>query len=264
MQGTADSICLVDLFDSSPAYPILIREYLNHQWRHNVNKFKFHRVADVLFLAVLLLGLGGCVTSNSGEQGSKFFTTESWNEFEDNTAKALRKGKQTLTVSEVQKLVPAKPVMTRQTTQTKVYGWFYARSGNFIWDFGVYGNTKSVEDGRFLAVQFTADGILYDFEFQTVKMPSRNRYFTSKPIVDEGVTYLHYTILSNLMGKQMDKSLERSENRFVEKAKNVLNTDGADLVNKAKDAIDGLNTGSLPDSLPIGTPASIPTNSTVQ
>jgi len=204
-----------------------------------------HAVVAVLFLVVTLFSVGGCVTNTDGERGRKFFTIENWEEFEDKTSADLRNGRQTMTISDVRKLIPSKPIMTARTADKRVYGWYYARSGNFIWDFGLYGNAKGAEDGRFLTVEFTAGGVLWNFEFQNVMMPSKSSYFTSKPIIDEGMVYLHYTILSNMLGRKMDNSLEKSRNDFMNDLKELIKTDGADFVDKAKDAVGELNTNSL-------------------
>lgn len=199
------------------------------------------RSAAVLVFLVLLL-LGGCVTFEKTEDGTKFFKTDAdnkWESFQADISTTLKKGQGTMTMGEVKKIFPI-PTVERSTGESKALGWYFHKSRNSIWDFAVISTSSGMDLGYLLSIGFTEKEILSNFELQRVAVPSKGRTITSKPIVNEMVMIKNMQILDSMIDRTLSKNVDRANDKLNE----TIDKREAEFTGKVKEAVSSADSTS--------------------
>jgi len=196
---------------------------------------------------MVLLLLGGCVTFEKTEDGTKFFKTDkdnTWENFQANMSATLKEGQGKMTMGEVKKIFPV-PIVERSTGESKALGWYFHKSRNSIWDFAVVSTSSGMDLGYLLSIGFTEKEILSNFELQRVVVPSKGRTITNKPIINEMVMIKNMQILDSMIDRTLSKNVDRANDKLNE----TLNKQETALVDKIKDAAaSGVSSPSSGDS----------------
>lgn len=200
------------------------------------------RAAAVLVVVTPLL-LGGCITFEKTEDGTRFFkkdTHNEWENFQADISVVLKRGQGKMTTGEVKKMFPV-PVVERTTGESEALGWYFHKSQSSIWDFAVLTTTSGMDFGYLLSIGFTEKGILNNFEFQRVVVPSKSRTITSKPIVNEMVMIKNMQILDSMIDRTLSKNVDRANDKFNK----TIDEREAEITGKVKEAVSsaGSNVG---------------------
>lgn len=199
------------------------------------------RGTSMLVFATLLL-LGGCVTFEKTEDGTKFFKTDTdntWENFQTDISATLKNGQGKMTMGEVKKMFPI-PIVERSTGESEALGWYFHKSRNSIWDFAIISTSNGVDLGYLLSIGFTEKGILSSFELQRVVVPMKGRTITSKPVVNEMVLIKNMQILDRMIDRTLSKNLDDARSKFnadIDKRE-------VEFAGKVKDAIAGTDSAS--------------------
>ena len=191
---------------------------------------------------MVLLLLGGCVTFEKTEDGTKFFKTDkdnTWENFQANMSATLKEGQGKMTMGEVKKIFPV-PIVERSTGESKALGWYFHKSRNSIWDFAVVSTSSGMDLGYLLSIGFTEKEILSNFELQRVVVPSKGRTITNKPIINEMVMIKNMQILDSMIDRTLSKNVDRANDKLNE----TIDKREAEFTDKVKDAVSGINSTS--------------------
>lgn len=223
------------------------------------------RSAAVLIIVISLLCLGGCVTKGSEEKGGMFFETKnwkkspkedskskSWKKFKEDIVGKIRRGQGTMTVKEARALLPL-PNMEGETSTSMALGWYFSDADNTSWDIAIWNRSSSIEYGYLLVVGFTEKGILNHFDVQNVVMPSKSWSVTSHAIIGELVAIKNMQILSDMIGKALDRSADRAVDKADQRFNATIDRREAELIDKVKSSTTGM-TGDMGGSSPGGSP----------
>lgn len=194
----------------------------------------------LVFLTLLLLG--GCVTFEKTEDGTKFFKTDAdnkWESFQADISATLKKGQGKMTMEEVKKIFPI-PTVERSTGESKALGWYFHKSRNSIWDFAVISTSSGMDLGYLLSIGFTEKEILSNFELQRVAVPSKGRTITSKPIVNEMVMIKNMQILDSMIDRTLSKNVDRANDKLNE----TIDKREAEFTGKVKEAVSSVDSTS--------------------
>lgn len=196
----------------------------------------------VLF-AVFFFLLGGCVTVEKTEQGTKFFGIEkkdSWEKFRASTVSHLKEGRGVITMSDVGKLLPP-PAVERDTGDLKAWGWYFHENRNRSWDLAVVNGSSGADTLYLLTVVFTEKGILQSYEEQRAIVPAMKRAVTSRPLINELVTYQNMLILDRLIEGSLNRAADRAVDRADQRFNATIDQRGAELADKVKSSVNDAN-----------------------
>jgi hypothetical protein len=199
-------------------------------------------LSAAVLVCITLLLLGGCVTFEKTEDGTKFFKTDKenkWENFQENMSATLKEGQGKMTMGEVKKMFPI-PIVERNTGESKALGWYFHKSRNSIWDFAVVSTSNGMDLGYLLSIGFTEKEILSNFELQRVVVPSKNRTITSKPIVNEAIMIKNMQILDSMIDRTLSKNVDRADSKL----NTTLDNHEAEFTGKVKDAVSSANNAS--------------------
>lgn len=189
----------------------------------------------VVLVCIILLLLGGCVTFEKTEDGTKFFKTDKdnkWESFQADISATLKKGQGKMTKEEVKKIFPT-PIVERNTENSEALGWYFHNSRSSIWDFAVVSTSSGMDLGHLLSIGFTEKGILSNFELQRVVVPSKGRTITSKPIVNEMIMIKNMQLLDSMIDRTLSKNVDRANDKLNE----TIDKREAEFTDKVKDAV---------------------------
>lgn len=241
------------------------------------------RSAAVLVTMFFLLCLGGCVTKGNEEKGEMFFEaknwkkpsgedskSKSWAKFKQDVIGKIKRGQGSMTIKEVRALLP-QPNMEGETSASMALGWYFSDTDSTSWDIAVWNRSSSVECGYLIVVGFTEKGILNHFDVQNIVMPSKSWSVTSRAIVGELVAIKNMQILSDMIGKALDRSADRAVDKADQRFNATIDRREGEFVDKIKGSA-ASSTSGTGSSLPGGSstititvnPSTPPGPSTVQ
>lgn len=189
----------------------------------------FRSVAILIVLSLLLLE--GCVTKGSDEKGERFFKEKTWEHFKRETVGRIKRGQGTLTIKEVRALLP-QPNMEGETNMSMALGWYFSDADSSSWDIAIASRSSGVEYGYLLVVGFTGEGVVNYFDVQNIVMPSKSWAITSRALVGEFIALKNMQILSDMIGKALDRSADRAIEKADQKFSETINREKAKFADK--------------------------------
>lgn len=249
---------------------IIIHWYTHHQSEEVINVVIFFvRKALMVLLVFSLLLLGGCVTIEKTENGTKLFDVGkngSWEKFRSSVVVRLREGRGAMTMDEVRLLLPP-PIIERDTGDLKAWGWYFHENKNSLWDFAVVSTSHGSDRLYLLTAVFTEKGILKDYEEQRAVIPVKKNTITSRPVVNELVAYQNMLILNRLIEGSLNRAADRGVDRADKRFSDTLDRQGTELANKVKNSVtNGIGGGAsytVTTTTPQGNPGTSRTTVTI-
>lgn len=184
-----------------------------------------------MFIVLSLLLLEGCVTKGSDEKGEKFFKEKTWDYFKKETVGRIKRGQGTLTIKEVRALLPL-PNMEGETSMSMALGWYFSDADSSSWDIAIASRSSGVEYGYLLVVGFTSEGIVNYFDVQNMVMPSKSWAITSRAIVGEIIAIKNMQVLSDMIGKALDRSADRAIEKADQKFSQTIDQKKTEFADK--------------------------------